>query len=173
METTLPNTINDETRLGKNPQHEPAKTKSAKSGVQHAAAGVAGAAAGIGAMFVMGFKHPETPSPEPIIQPVQEPDLFDGDEVPVAQTVNDDMSFEEAFAATLPLPTNDMLMSRSHATIEVIAKAEGLFEHRLSDLGGKNGTFHNNKLLEKNDIIILSPGDIIKFGNTSFTLLAD
>jgi len=72
--------------------------------------------------------------------------------------------------ASIQLPTTDEFMGRNHATIEVNMKANGIFEHRLSDNGSKNGTFHNGKRLEKEDVILLVPDDSIKLGHTVFKL---
>jgi len=74
--------------------------------------------------------------------------------------------------ANTQLPTADSFMSRNHANIEVIMKADGVFEHRLSDTGSKNGTFHNDERLEKGDVIILVPGDRIKLGHTVFKFIS-
>jgi len=73
--------------------------------------------------------------------------------------------------ATIQLPTTDTFMSRVHATIEVIKKAEDDFEHRLYDNGSKNSTFHNEKSLEKNDVIILARNDTIRLGRTLLRLV--
>jgi len=73
--------------------------------------------------------------------------------------------------ATIQIPTTDEFMSRNHATIDVIMKADGVFEHRLSDNRSKNGTFHNGERLEKGDVIKLTQGDAIKLGHTVFKLV--
>ena len=70
-----------------------------------------------------------------------------------------------------PLPTTDEHMSRNHATIDVVMKADGIFDHRLSDNGSKNGTFHNGDRLEKNEVINLTPGDLIRLGHTTFKFI--
>jgi len=75
--------------------------------------------------------------------------------------------------ATVQLPVADPFISRSHAIINVKMKADGVFEHRLSDNGSKNGTFHNSEHLEKDEIIILMPDDIIKLGHTSFKFIPE
>ena len=75
-------------------------------------------------------------------------------------------------STTLQLPTTDSFMSRGHAKIEVIMKTDGVFEHRLSDLGSsKNGTFHNGERLEKGDVIKLLQNDTIKVGHTLLRLI--
>ena len=77
-------------------------------------------------------------------------------------------------AATLLLPTTDTFMSRTHAMIEVKKKADGVFEHRLSDLGSsKNGTCHNGERIETGDVIILMPNDIFKIGHTLFKIIEE
>ena len=69
------------------------------------------------------------------------------------------------------LPTTDDYMSRNHATIDVVMKADGIFDHRLSDNGSNNGTFHNSDRLEKNEVINLTPGDLIRLGHTTFKFI--
>ena len=75
--------------------------------------------------------------------------------------------------SNIQLPTNDPYMSKTHATIDVIMKNDGVFEHRLSDRESKNGTFHNGDRLEADDVIKLIPGDIIKVGHTLFRFIAE
>lgn len=75
--------------------------------------------------------------------------------------------------ANILLPVNDPFMSRNHAIIDVIMKADGVFEHRLSNNKSKNGTFHNGERLEKGDIIKLMPDDIIKLGHTFLKFIAE
>jgi len=72
----------------------------------------------------------------------------------------------------LQLPTTDSYMSRNHASIDVIMKTSGIFEHYLSDLGSQNGTFHNGDRIEKGDIIRLVTGDMIRIGHTSFKFIS-
>ena len=75
--------------------------------------------------------------------------------------------------ASIQLPTEDSFMSRNHAVIDVVMKTDGVFEHRLSNLESKNGTFLNGIRLEKDEKIILLPGDIIKLGHTFFKFIAE
>ena len=117
MATNNENIIYDETRLENdepnatvnNPvaANEPAQAqreKNEKSGSsvrQNVAAGAVGAAAGIaGMMAISSFSLPEEPveNPAPNLQPIPEPEHFDGTAVSVAHSVNDDMNFSEAFA---------------------------------------------------------------------------
>jgi pSer/pThr/pTyr-binding forkhead associated (FHA) protein len=58
----------------------------------------------------------------------------------------------------------DEYISRNHATIEVVMKKDGNFEHRLSDNNSKNRTYHNDTPLEAGDISVLMPGDTVGFG---------
>jgi len=74
---------------------------------------------------------------------------------------------------TVQLPVADPFMGRTHAVIDVITKANGIFEHRLSDNGSKNGTFHNGERLEEGDVIKLMPNDTIKLGHTLFKWIAE
>ena len=66
----------------------------------------------------------------------------------------------------IQIPVTDFYMSKENSTIDVIMKVDGVFEHRLSDKGSKNGTFHNGERLEKGDVIKLVNGDVIKMGHT-------
>ena len=75
--------------------------------------------------------------------------------------------------SNIQLPVNDSYMSRKHANIEVIMTPNGVFEHRLSDLGSQNGTCYNGVRLEKSDVIRLIPGDIIKIGHTTLKFIAE
>ena len=81
---------------------------------------------------------------------------------------------------SIQLPTEDSYMSKNHATIDVIMKSDGVFEHRLSDNQSKNGTFHSKNShfsqddrIEKGEVTILMPGDFIKMGHTSFKFIAE
>jgi hypothetical protein len=60
--------------------------------------------------------------------------------------------------------SGDEFISKNHAAIEVVMKKDYTFEHRLSDRNSTNGTYHNDMLLEPNDINILMPGDTVGFG---------
>jgi len=109
------NIPNDETRLDSSEQkketvnnpvskNESAKANSNNSGLKSAAAGVVGAAVGIGGAFAaMSFKVPSEPISHSDhasgTHPIPEPAHFDGAHVPIAHDVNDNMSFNEAFAA--------------------------------------------------------------------------
>ena len=75
--------------------------------------------------------------------------------------------------SNLQLPVNDTFMSRNHATIEVVLTTNGVFEHRLSDLGSQNGTYYNGDRLEKDAIIRLTPGDVIKIGHTRLKFIVE
>ena len=75
--------------------------------------------------------------------------------------------------ASLQLPTTDTFMSKNHAIIDVIMKANKTYEHRLSDDKSKNGTFHNDKRLEANEVVILMPNDTIRLGHTCFKFLSE
>jgi hypothetical protein len=43
------------------------------------------------------------------------------------------------------LESADNFISRKHACIELVKKSDDTFEHHLSDLGSRNGTFHNGE----------------------------
>lgn len=80
-------------------ENEPAHAKRDNTGLKSAAAVGGGAAAGIAAaMVITSFKEPEEPITAPTPEVIPEPLHFDGLQVPIAQTVNDGMSFNEAFS---------------------------------------------------------------------------
>ena len=89
-----------------NPNHDnPANKKQGGKNLKGAIIGTAGAAAiGGAALLITGFKKPEEPVEEPVLSPdnqttpIAEPLHFNGAEVPLANGVNDNMSFSEAFA---------------------------------------------------------------------------
>ena len=82
-------------------ENESAKAKSNSNTLKNTVTAVAGVAVGAAGIAALGFRHAPEPmtNPEPQPEPVPEPVQFDGAEVPVAQNVNDDMSFSEAFAS--------------------------------------------------------------------------
>jgi phage FluMu protein Com len=74
-------------------------------------------------------------------------------------------------SSSVQFPTTDMYMSRNHAIIEVVMNADATFSHRLSDNGGKNGTFHNEVIIESGEIINMLPNDTIRLGHTVFKFI--
>ena len=106
--------ITDNTRMDVNEQNETvintvlenesAKTTGVKSGMKNVIAGIAGVVAGIGgAILITSSKRPDsTLNAEPGFQTVPEtepePEHFNGAEIPIASSVNGNMSFDEAFA---------------------------------------------------------------------------
>lgn len=68
--------------------------------------------------------------------------------------------------ADVQLPTVDTSVSRMHFSIEMVKMPSGVLKHRLSDAGSTNGTFCNDQRVNPGDVIILSPGDIIRAGHT-------
>jgi len=94
-------TLNENNSVSEN---ESASVKNNNGVLKNAGIGVAGAAAGAGgAMAAMSFRASDEPVSNPdhvsITQSVHEPDHFNGADVPIAQNVDDGMSFNEAFAA--------------------------------------------------------------------------
>jgi len=73
--------------------------------------------------------------------------------------------------SAIQLPTTDPYISKNHAKIEVIMASDATFIHRLSDTGSTNGTFHNDDRLEPDEQINLTPGDMIRFGHTTFKFI--
>lgn len=70
--------------------------------------------------------------------------------------------------ATILLDTADSYMSKKHANIDVILRKNQTLEYRLSDAGSSNGTWHNGEKLDKEEIVVLQPGDKVRIGRTVF-----
>ncbi len=77
-----------------------------------------------------------------------------------------------ASQSTVQFTTSDSYMSKNHATVEVAMKHDSTFEHILSDNGSTNGTFHNDTRLSPGDELILTPGDTVRMGRTTFIFVA-
>ena len=75
--------------------------------------------------------------------------------------------------SSIQLPTTDTYMSKNHAKIEVVMKPDAVFVHHLSDAGSKNGTYHNDDRLEEGELIILTPGDTVRMGHSTFKFIAE
>jgi len=69
---------------------------------------------------------------------------------------------------SIQLDSKDEFMSRNHACIEFKVRADGTYEYYLSDSGSTNGTFLNEKLIEKGEVVVLSLKDKIRLGHTAF-----
>jgi hypothetical protein len=76
-------------------------------------------------------------------------------------------------SASIQFPVEDSFMSKNHANIDVVMKSDSTFEHRLSDSGSTNGTFHNGERLDKGDIVRLKPNDTIRLGHTTFKFITE
>lgn len=70
--------------------------------------------------------------------------------------------------STIQLDTADSYMSKCHANIDVILRGNRQVEHRLSDAGSRNGIWHNGEKLNKEDVVVLQPGDKVRIGRTVF-----
>jgi pSer/pThr/pTyr-binding forkhead associated (FHA) protein len=68
--------------------------------------------------------------------------------------------------ADIRIETDDKMMSRSHARLEVRKDAQGGIIHCLSDNQSKNRTLHNNIFLDEGEEVVLQDNDEIKLGNT-------
>ena len=68
--------------------------------------------------------------------------------------------------ADIRIETEDKMMSRNHAQIEVKKDLQGGLLHCLSDYQSKNRTMHNGVYLEKGEEVVLQDRDEIKMGNT-------
>lgn len=75
--------------------------------------------------------------------------------------------------SSIQLPTADGYMSKNHLIIDVIMKSDSTFEHRLSDNGSVNGTFHNGQRMEKGDVVVMVPGDVVRIGHTEMILKSE
>ena len=108
MATNEKNNIIDETRLDVSEQNEtvayPVSENESvntndKSGVKNVIAGIAGAATGVSAaVLITSFKNPDTDT-EPELSMVSDAEHFNGEQTPIARNINNDMSFNDAFAA--------------------------------------------------------------------------
>jgi FHA domain. len=68
--------------------------------------------------------------------------------------------------ADICIETEDKMMSRNHAQIEVKKDLQGSILHCLSDYQSKNRTMYNGIFLEKGEEVVLQDNDEIKIGNT-------
>lgn len=79
----------------------------------------------------------------------------------------------ELSQSTIQIETSDSYMSKRHINIDVIMKPDASFEHRLSDAGSVNGTFHNEDKLSEGEISILMPNDTLRIGRTTFKFIIE
>ena len=68
--------------------------------------------------------------------------------------------------ANIRIETDDKMMSRNHARIDVKKDALGGIIHCLSDYKSKNRTQHNGIFLDESEEVVLRDNDEIKIGNT-------
>jgi predicted Zn finger-like uncharacterized protein len=68
--------------------------------------------------------------------------------------------------ANIRIETDDKMMSRNHARIEVKKDAHGGLIHCLSDNQSKNRTQYNCIFLDEGEEVVLQDNDEIKLGNT-------
>ena len=68
--------------------------------------------------------------------------------------------------ANIRIETDDKLMSRNHARIDVKKDGHGGIVHCLSDNQSTNRTLHNGIFLDEGEEIVLQDNDEIKIGNT-------
>ena len=73
--------------------------------------------------------------------------------------------------SSIQIPTDDRNMSRYQVKIDVVETPDGRYVHHFSHVGDKKNTFHNGKELEKGEVIILTPGDTICMGCTTFMFM--
>jgi pSer/pThr/pTyr-binding forkhead associated (FHA) protein len=74
---------------------------------------------------------------------------------------------------SIQLESGDTFMSRDHACIEFAVRADGMFEYRLSDNASSNGTFLNEKRVDRGEAMILSLNDRIRLGHTIFKFVIE
>lgn len=65
--------------------------------------------------------------------------------------------------------STDPYMSRRHLRIDVIEGPMGI-EHRLVEIGAKNNILLNGSPINRQDILVLSFGDILVLGQTKVSL---
>lgn len=65
--------------------------------------------------------------------------------------------------------SNDMYMSRKHIIIDVV-KQRNTLEYHLVEIGSKNITKLNGTAINRGDILILNPGDVMTLGTTEVRL---
>jgi DNA-directed RNA polymerase subunit RPC12/RpoP len=75
--------------------------------------------------------------------------------------------------SSIQLETADAYMSKNHIRIELVMKQDFSFEHRLSDSGSRNGTYHNKERMDPGDVIILQPNDTVRIGRTIFKFVVE
>jgi len=68
--------------------------------------------------------------------------------------------------ANICIETDDKMMSRNHARIDVRKDAQGGIIHCLSDNKSKNRTQYNGIFLDEGEEVVLQDNDEIKIGNT-------
>ena len=79
--------------------------------------------------------------------------------------------------ADILIETEDVMMSRRHAVVEVVRDKFGQFEYLIAEAGSRNGTFvigaqdpMRKIKLEPEDLIYLEDGDTIQMGRTKVVL---
>jgi hypothetical protein len=68
--------------------------------------------------------------------------------------------------ADIRIETEDKMMSRNHARIDVRKDSQGGLMHCLSDNQSKNRTMYNGVFLDEGEEVVLQDNDEIKLGNT-------
>ena len=68
--------------------------------------------------------------------------------------------------ANIRIETDDKMMSRNHARIDVKKDTHGGIIHCLSDNQSKNRTLHNGIFLDEGEEVVLQDNDEIKMGET-------
>ena len=68
--------------------------------------------------------------------------------------------------ANIRIETDDKMMSRNHARIDVKKDTHGGFIHCLSDNHSKNRTMYNGMFLDDGEEVVLQDNDVIAIGNT-------
>lgn len=68
--------------------------------------------------------------------------------------------------ATIQINTNDLYMSRQHIRIIMNSQKNGIEKFVLGNYKNMNKTMVNGQMVEKDDLIRLSDGDVISIGHT-------
>lgn len=75
--------------------------------------------------------------------------------------------------ATMQIDVSDLFMSKRHTQVSVMESYNGLLKVMARDAGSSNGTFINNRRLEPREEKELHNGDVLRMGNTSFSVFME
>jgi len=73
----------------------------------------------------------------------------------------------------MQIDVSDLFMSKRHTQVSVMESYNGLLKVMARDAGSSNGTFINNRRLEPREEKELHNGDVLRMGNTSFSVFME